>query len=75
MADTSGTSPPRFRAGAAARAAETLVPVLRERAPQAEELRRCPDETVADFAAAGFLRICQPARFGGYEQPGTCCAR
>lgn len=47
--------------------AETLVPVLRERAAAAETLRRCPDETVADFAAAGLLRICQPARFGGYE--------
>ena len=49
--------------------AEALVPVLRKRAAKAEELRRCPDETVADFAAAGLLRICQPARFGGFEQP------
>jgi 3-hydroxy-9,10-secoandrosta-1,3,5(10)-triene-9,17-dione monooxygenase len=47
--------------------AEALVPVLRERAATAETLRRCPDETVADFGAAGLLRICQPARFGGYE--------
>jgi len=49
--------------------AETLVPVLRGRAGKAESLRRCPEETVADFADAGLLRICQPARFGGYEQP------
>jgi 3-hydroxy-9,10-secoandrosta-1,3,5(10)-triene-9,17-dione monooxygenase len=49
--------------------AETLVPVLRERAGKAESLRRCPEETVADFTDAGLLRICQPARFGGYEQP------
>jgi alkylation response protein AidB-like acyl-CoA dehydrogenase len=49
--------------------AEALVPALRARAQKAEELRRCPDETVADFASAGLLRICQPARWGGYEQP------
>ena len=47
--------------------AEALVPVLRARAAEAETLRRCPDETVADLGAAGLLRICQPARFGGYE--------
>jgi alkylation response protein AidB-like acyl-CoA dehydrogenase len=49
--------------------AEAMVPVLRERAGKAESLRRCPEETVEEFAAAGLLRICQPARFGGYEQP------
>jgi 3-hydroxy-9,10-secoandrosta-1,3,5(10)-triene-9,17-dione monooxygenase len=49
--------------------ARALVPVLRERTDKAEVLRRCPEETVADFAAAGLLRICQPARFGGFEQP------
>ncbi len=47
--------------------AEALMPALRERAKQAEELRRCPDETLVDLAAAGLLRICQPARFGGFE--------
>jgi 3-hydroxy-9,10-secoandrosta-1,3,5(10)-triene-9,17-dione monooxygenase len=49
------------------RRAEALVPVLRERSPACEAARRCPDETMADFDAAGFLRICQPARFGGLE--------
>ena len=29
--------------------AEALIPVLRERAPRAEELRRLPDETIADL--------------------------
>jgi 3-hydroxy-9,10-secoandrosta-1,3,5(10)-triene-9,17-dione monooxygenase len=49
--------------------ATALVPKLRERSAKAEELRRCPEETVEDLASAGLLRICQPARFGGFEQP------
>lgn len=49
------------------RRAEALVPVLRERSAACEAARRCPDETMADFDAAGFLRICQPACFGGLE--------
>ena len=47
--------------------ARDLVPVLRARATDAERLRRMPDETVADFAAAGFYRALQPARYGGLE--------
>jgi len=47
--------------------AEALVPVLRARSDACEKLRRCPDETVSDLLASGLLRICQPARFGGYE--------
>ena len=49
------------------RRAEALAPVLRARSAACEAARRCPDETMADFDAAGFLRICQPARFGGLE--------
>jgi alkylation response protein AidB-like acyl-CoA dehydrogenase len=47
--------------------AAALAPVLRKRAAEAETLRRIPDETEEDFRAAGFYRIYQPARFGGYE--------
>ncbi len=47
--------------------ARALVPRLRERANQAEELRRLPPETVADYHAAGLFRVFQPARYGGYE--------
>ncbi len=47
--------------------ARDLVPVLRARATDAERLRRMPDETVTDFAAAGFYRALQPARYGGLE--------
>jgi alkylation response protein AidB-like acyl-CoA dehydrogenase len=47
--------------------ARELAPVVRERAAQAERLRRLPDETEAAFRAAGFYRVLQPARYGGLE--------
>ena len=47
--------------------ARELGPVLRERAAAAETLRRIPDETIRDFQDAGFFRMLQPARYGGYE--------
>ncbi|MBV8778014.1 MAG: acyl-CoA dehydrogenase [Alphaproteobacteria bacterium] len=47
--------------------AEALVPVLRERAAAAEELRRLPDETVADLHRTGLFRVLQPKRVGGSE--------
>jgi alkylation response protein AidB-like acyl-CoA dehydrogenase len=47
--------------------ARALVPVLQERAQRCEDQRRVPEETIADFAGAGLLRMCQPARYGGYE--------
>src|SRR5690242_17219693 len=47
--------------------AEALVPRLRERARRAEELRRLPDETFREFMEAGFFKVFQPARFGGFE--------
>src|ERR1700716_1638441 len=59
--------PPGF-AGLSQRA-EALVPVLRERAAQAEELRRLPDETIEDLHRSGLFRILQPKRVGGRELP------
>jgi 3-hydroxy-9,10-secoandrosta-1,3,5(10)-triene-9,17-dione monooxygenase len=47
--------------------AEALLPVLRERAPKSEQLRRIPDETLKDFHAAELFRIHQPKRVGGAE--------
>ncbi|HIM45576.1 MAG TPA: acyl-CoA dehydrogenase, partial [Alphaproteobacteria bacterium] len=47
--------------------AEALVPMLRERALDAEVLRRLPDETVRDLVAAGFIRATLPSRLGGTE--------
>jgi 3-hydroxy-9,10-secoandrosta-1,3,5(10)-triene-9,17-dione monooxygenase len=49
--------------------AEALIPVLRERAERAEELRRLPDETIADLHSSGLFRMLQPARVGGSELP------
>jgi 3-hydroxy-9,10-secoandrosta-1,3,5(10)-triene-9,17-dione monooxygenase len=47
--------------------ARALVPAVRERAARAEEMRRIPDETHAEFRDAGFYRVLQPARYGGLE--------
>jgi alkylation response protein AidB-like acyl-CoA dehydrogenase len=49
------------------RRAREMVPVLRERAAASEAARRLLPETFEDFARAGFFRICQPRRFGGFE--------
>jgi 3-hydroxy-9,10-secoandrosta-1,3,5(10)-triene-9,17-dione monooxygenase len=62
-----GAEPPRFEELLAR--AEALVPVLRERAPRAEQLRRLPDETIADLHSSGLFRMLQPARVGGSELP------
>lgn len=42
---------------------------IAERADLTEELRKLPDETVADIKEAGLHRLAQPARFGGLELP------
>src|ERR1700730_9852564 len=62
-----GAEAPRFEELLAR--AEALVPVLRERAPRAEQLRRLPDETIADLHASGLFRVLQAARVGGSELP------
>ncbi|MBT3917624.1 MAG: acyl-CoA dehydrogenase [Rhodospirillaceae bacterium] len=49
--------------------AKRLAPIFRERALEAEKLRRLPDQSVADIVAVGLQRICQPKRFGGAELP------
>ena len=49
--------------------AEALVPVLHERAARTEELRRMPDETIAELHQSGLFRILQPKRVGGSELP------
>lgn len=49
------------------RAARELVPQLRERTAQTATLGRLPDDTIDAMQAAGFFRIMQPARYGGFE--------
>lgn len=47
--------------------ARAMIPTLKARAAQATAQRRIPDETIAEMQAAGFFRILQPKRWGGYE--------
>jgi 3-hydroxy-9,10-secoandrosta-1,3,5(10)-triene-9,17-dione monooxygenase len=47
--------------------AEALIPVLTERAPKAEALRRIPEETVTDLHRTGLFRAFQPKSVGGSE--------
>lgn len=47
--------------------AQALMPVLRERAPEASARGQLHPETIEEFQKAGFFKIVQPARWGGYE--------
>lgn len=55
-----------FAAGLIARA-EELAPVLDARAGEANAIGRIPADTLADLQAAGFFKVLQPKRYGGYE--------
>ncbi|MFD5767383.1 3-hydroxy-9,10-secoandrosta-1,3,5(10)-triene-9,17-dione monooxygenase oxygenase subunit [Streptomyces sp. NPDC127049] len=46
-------------------AVRDLAPVLRERAAEAEELRRVPDASVKELEDTGFFQLLQPKAFGG----------
>jgi 3-hydroxy-9,10-secoandrosta-1,3,5(10)-triene-9,17-dione monooxygenase len=49
------------------RRARSLAPAVVARVAEADALRRLPDATIADFQQAGFFRMLQPSRWGGYE--------
>ena len=49
------------------RRAQSMRSVLRERQAECESLGRLPESTNKEFVTAGFYRILQPRRFGGYE--------
>jgi 3-hydroxy-9,10-secoandrosta-1,3,5(10)-triene-9,17-dione monooxygenase len=49
--------------------AAALGPKLAERRDKTREMRRLPDETVADLIDNGLIQVCQPKRFGGPELP------
>ena len=49
-----------------------LIPVLRERAQETEELRKLPEKTVRDLVDSGVLRCLRPMRVGGYELDYGC---
>ena len=52
--------------------AREFIPVLRDRAPNSEKNRRVPDITHKEFVEAGFYRMFQPHRYGGYEMDWDC---
>jgi alkylation response protein AidB-like acyl-CoA dehydrogenase len=54
--------------------ATKLRPYLRERARQTEIDRRVSDATTEKFHDAGFFKLMQPARYGGYEYGFTAFA-
>jgi len=47
--------------------ARDLVPMLAEMAQQTQQERKVPDAIVAKMHEAGFFRVLQPKRWGGYE--------
>jgi 3-hydroxy-9,10-secoandrosta-1,3,5(10)-triene-9,17-dione monooxygenase len=49
--------------------ARALIPTLRKRALEADRERAISLDTHRAFEAAGFYRMFQPARHGGYEMP------
>ncbi len=44
-----------------------MIPALKERAKACTAARNVPAETVAEMQAAGFFKVLQPKRWGGYE--------
>lgn len=44
-----------------------MIPTLKKRSKRTVAERNVPDETVAEMQEAGFFRIFQPKRYGGYE--------
>ena len=61
------TVSPARTAGEVLDAVRELLPGLRERAQETEDLRRVPDENMKALQDSGFFRLLQPARFGGVE--------
>lgn len=49
--------------------ARALIPILRSRERAAIDAGQVPRETIAAFEDAGFFKVLQPARYGGFEFP------
>ena len=74
MADVASTGDATRQAGTAVpEAAEliararAMIPTLAKRSLEGRRQGRVPDETIADMQRAGFFRVLQPKRWGGYE--------
>lgn len=46
--------------------AQSMIPILKERAKQCELDRQVPVQTISEFREAGFFKIVQPEEYGGY---------
>ena len=46
---------------------DELLPKLRQRAQETEDLRRLPDDTVSELQEIGFFRLLQPKQWDGLE--------
>lgn len=54
--------------------ARDMVPVLREREVEAIAARQVSAETIRDFKDAGFFKVLQPRKYGGFElSPAVYC--
>ncbi len=49
--------------------ARAMIPTLRKRGVETEQLRRLPDSTMNEFRDAGFFKILHPKKYDGYELP------
>ena len=59
-------------AGAFLKRIDDILPLLRKQAPEAEELRRMPDENIRAMTDADVFRAVQPRQWGGLEiDPST----
>lgn len=47
--------------------AKEMIPTLKSRARQCVQNRNVPAESIAEMKEAGFFRVLQPRRYGGYE--------
>ena len=64
---TANADQPAKSADALIETARAMIPVLAGRAAQQTANRRILPETIAEMKAAGFFRVLQPKRWGGYE--------
>ena len=60
-------APQKTQAEQLYQAARELVPALRARTAETAALGQLPEDTVNAMQQAGFFRIMQPARYGGFE--------
>lgn len=69
-----GSSPLQPSADTLLKRARAMVPVLREREAAAITARQVPAVTIAEIQEAGFFKVLQPKRYGGFEMsPAVYC--